>query len=950
MKLDQGRRRVRQPDAVRVGRATSRTCATAIDRARAEGVTRAVPARAGDHRLRLRGRVLHGRPAGHRVRACSRRSRRRPRAWSSRSGCPSITRRRSTTRPRCSSTAGSSGFVAKQFLAGDGIHYEPRWFKAWPPGEVDVLERTAERRHAPPLPDRRPRVRRRRRPHRLRDLRGRVGREPSRHRPRAARRRHHPATRRASHFAFGKFAVRQRFVIEGSRAFGVAYLYANLLGNEAGRVIYDGGALIASGGELLARGRRLVVPRRRARDRGRSTSTATAASRRAAAATARATTPRPQVIEHAVRVARAQARGAAAARRAAGRIGASLKEEEFARAVALGLWDYLRKSRAQGYVVSLSGGADSAACAVLVATAVQLAFAELGAGGVRQRLPWCRRLVEALDRKGSPRDVVGALLTCAYQPTENSGPVTRAGGRAGRRRAVGAEFHVIDVERPAQGVHRERSSRRSAARSTWDTDDVTLQNIQARVRAPSIWMLANLRGALPDHDVEPHRGRGRLRDDGRRHLRAGSRRSAASTRRSCAQWLRWMETRGPVGVEPIAALAAINAQQPTAELRPAELARRPTRPTSCRTTSSRRSRTRRSATSTRRSRCCRSSRRAIPQHAPAQLAIWIERFFRLWCRNQWKRERLRAELPPRRPQRRSALVVPVPDPVGRLRARARRAARLRRGGQRRDAMSRSRYEYARPALTVDCVVFGLDEHDLKVLLIQRKLDAVPARAGRCPGGFVRVDETLDEAARRELEEEAGVTDVYLEQLYTFGDARSRSARAGRHRRVLRARQALRPPDPRRDRRDGRRLVRPRRSAASSRSITPTIVARAHERLRGKVRYAPVGFELLPPRFTLTQLQRLYEIILGTELDKRNFRKKILVDGSARRDRRGRAGRAPPRRAPLPLRSPQVRSPHQAGLRVRDVVSAAGSDSPSRADSRVGDRQSRARAARCPRRA
>ena len=78
------------------------------------------------------------------------------------------------------------------------------------------------------------------------------------------------------------------------------------------------------------------------------------------------------------------------------------------------------------------------------------------------------------------------------------------------------------------------------------------------------------------------------------------------------------------------------------------------------------------------------------------------------------------------------------------------------------------YEYARPAVTVDCVVFGLDEHDLKVLLIQRKL-APFQHSWALPGGFVRIDETLDEAARRELEEEAGVRDVYLEQLYTFGD-------------------------------------------------------------------------------------------------------------------------------------------------------------------------------------
>jgi 8-oxo-dGTP diphosphatase len=184
------------------------------------------------------------------------------------------------------------------------------------------------------------------------------------------------------------------------------------------------------------------------------------------------------------------------------------------------------------------------------------------------------------------------------------------------------------------------------------------------------------------------------------------------------------------------------------------------------------------------------------------------------------------------------------------------------------------YEYARPALTVDCVVFGLDENDLKVLLIQRKLH--PFQHGwALPGGFVRIDETIDDAARRELEEEAGVRDVYLEQLYTFGTL----DRDPRERVVTVAYYAL-------AKLSDHRI----RAATDAMGVGwfglddlpklafdhGEIVQRAHERLRGKVRYAPVGFELLPQRFSLTQLQRLYEIILGTDLDKRNFRKKILA--------------------------------------------------------------------------
>ena len=184
------------------------------------------------------------------------------------------------------------------------------------------------------------------------------------------------------------------------------------------------------------------------------------------------------------------------------------------------------------------------------------------------------------------------------------------------------------------------------------------------------------------------------------------------------------------------------------------------------------------------------------------------------------------------------------------------------------------YESPRAALTVDCVVFGLDERELKVLLIQRKL-APFQHAWALPGGFVRVDETIDGAAARELREEAGVTDVYLEQLYTFGAL----DRDPRERVVTVAYYALA--------KLGDHRIRAATDAMGvgwfSLDELPKlafdhadILTRAHERLRGKVRYAPIGFELLPARFSLTQLQRLYEIVLGKPLDKRNFRKKILA--------------------------------------------------------------------------
>jgi 8-oxo-dGTP diphosphatase len=188
------------------------------------------------------------------------------------------------------------------------------------------------------------------------------------------------------------------------------------------------------------------------------------------------------------------------------------------------------------------------------------------------------------------------------------------------------------------------------------------------------------------------------------------------------------------------------------------------------------------------------------------------------------------------------------------------------------------YEYPRAALTVDCVVFGFDEGEgeLKLLLIQRALEPFKGRWA-LPGGFVRVDETVDDAARRELVEETGLKNVFLEQLYTFGAVN----RDPRERVVSVAYYALVKLSDHR--------ARAATDAANAEwflvSKVPAlafdhahILATALARLMGKVRYEPIGFELLPPKFTLSQLQHLYEAVLETDLDKRNFRKKVLGFG------------------------------------------------------------------------
>jgi len=183
------------------------------------------------------------------------------------------------------------------------------------------------------------------------------------------------------------------------------------------------------------------------------------------------------------------------------------------------------------------------------------------------------------------------------------------------------------------------------------------------------------------------------------------------------------------------------------------------------------------------------------------------------------------------------------------------------------------YRYPRAALTVDCVVFGYDEGELKVLLIARAVERFKGRGG-LPGGFVRVEETLDEAARRELEEEAGLKNVFLEQLYTFGavdrDPRERVVSVGYYALVMLAAHKTKAATDAADARWFPISKVPRLAFDHA-----DILATALTRLKGKVRYQPIGFELLPPKFTLSQLQHLYEAVLGSELDKRNFRKKVL---------------------------------------------------------------------------
>jgi 8-oxo-dGTP diphosphatase len=184
-------------------------------------------------------------------------------------------------------------------------------------------------------------------------------------------------------------------------------------------------------------------------------------------------------------------------------------------------------------------------------------------------------------------------------------------------------------------------------------------------------------------------------------------------------------------------------------------------------------------------------------------------------------------------------------------------------------MAQTRYHY--PATSVDVVIFTLRADDLQVLLVRRKHAPFEGRWA-IPGGFVEADESLEAAARRELKEETGVRDVYLEQLYTFGDPK----RDPRGRVVTVAYLALVPAP---------LAVQAGDDASDARwwsvyklpSLAfdhAKILQYALQRLRYKLEYTAAGFQLLPPSFTLTEIQKAYEIVLGEPLDKRNFRRRI----------------------------------------------------------------------------
>lgn len=469
------------------------------------------------------------------------------------------------------------GITLKQNLARDGVHYEPRWFEPWPAGKVERIERPGRLLDVGDL---------------VFEAKGiRFGFEICED----AWRKERPGVRlgerkvdlivnpSASHFALGKSDLREKLVLDSSQQFDCTYIYVNVLGNEAGRMIYDGDIIVAQKGVLLATNNRLSF---------------------------REVEVMTQDVQFHV-----DGRPEATASDSF-----KLRNEEFAQAVSLGLFDYMRKSRARGFVLSLSGGADSSLCAVLVAEMVRRASAQLG------WKEFCARL--GLKHTTDPLNAVNQLLFCAYQATKNSSDTTYNAANE-LATSLGASFANWTIDDEVDG-YTAKVEKALGRKLDWQKDDIALQNIQARARSPIIWMVANIRQSIlltTSNRSEGDVGYATMDGDTSGSLAP----IAGIDKPFIIQWLKWAES--SLGYK---GLQRVNTLQPTAELRPGNYEQTDEKdlmPYDVLVKIERLAIYNRLSP-------LQVYQHLSGEHSASELKAYIRKFFQRWAANQWKRERL----------------------------------------------------------------------------------------------------------------------------------------------------------------------------------------------------------------------------------------------------------------------------------------------------------------------
>ncbi len=473
------------------------------------------------------------------------------------------------------------GITLKQNLPREGVHYEQRWFTPWKQHEVTQITLGGETIPAGDL---------------VYDVEGlRMGIEICEDGWSKEKRPGYTFAKRgvqliinpsASHFAMGKYLNREeQVVLEGSSLFRCVYVFTNLLGNEAGRMIYDGDILIAQHGKMLAKNKRLSFHPFRIVWTDISINNP------------ERSIIQPMDVE-------------------------PQRLEELSQALSLGLYDYLRKSKSKGFVLSLSGGADSATCAVMVAEMVRRATNELGWSVFKQTL----NLPESVDDCNA---AVNHLLATAYQASRHSSAETLNAART-LAESIGATFYHWSIQEEVDS-YSAKFEQVLGRKLTWQTDDITLQNIQARARSPIIWMLANARNSIlltTSNRSEGDVGYATMDGDTSGSLAP----IAGIPKVTVLEFLKWAEHH--LGYT---SLKAVNEMQPTAELRPSEKHQTDEDDLMPYATMVKIER-------------CAILQRKDPVEVYHQikwefsdrnlLKTHIRKFFRLWAVNQWKRERL----------------------------------------------------------------------------------------------------------------------------------------------------------------------------------------------------------------------------------------------------------------------------------------------------------------------
>lgn len=517
------------------------------------------------------------------------------------------------------------GFFAKQHLANTGVHYEHRWFTPWPEGVIathwiqdqeyplgDILfEVTSLPLLGNPG---------------LNSLK--IGFEicedawvPKRTGIELAQRGAeillNPS---ASHFSFGKSMLRKRFVLEGARLFNVIYIYANLLGNEAGRLIYDGDTYIAVGSELVAEGNRFSF-----KDKIITTTTIDLD-----------TFLKKRVKLSLVEPLKVVERSAIASNLSS----QHEKNIEFIKAVTLGLFDYLRKAKVSGYVVNLSGGADSSLCTVLVYLMVQLGIKELGEQEFLNKLAyikWDHKVLEDLKQSSSRvTPIIAQLLFCVYQKTKNNSSYTlrSAIDLTSTLQIPFAEFNID----PLVNEYCDLVQSTLKKPLTWEKNDVALQNIQARSRAPLAWLMANLRNSVlicTSNRSEIAVGYATVDGD----TSGGLAPIAGVDKTFIMQCLQWLASQGLPEIGPMPVLKSIVELVPSAELKPPGLAQTDEKDLMpyaiLDTIVNLWVRDKRNIQE-----ILQALKKTFPKETQEYLLVCLEKFLSKWSQNQWKRERL----------------------------------------------------------------------------------------------------------------------------------------------------------------------------------------------------------------------------------------------------------------------------------------------------------------------